>query len=372
MKKIAIAGAGLSGAIIARELVEKGYCVDVYEKRNHIGGNCHSQRDEETGVMVHIYGPHIFHTDNKEVWEYVNKYAKFMPYTNRVKTTYNEEVYSMPINLHTINQFFRKAMSPKEAQKFIEQQADKNITTPQSFEEQALKFIGRDLYEAFFKGYTLKQWEIDPKDLPSSILKRLPVRFNYDDNYFNHKYQGMPKDGYTEMIKNIFDHPNITIYLETPFCKEMIADYDHIFYAGTIDGFYDYQFGRLPYRTLDFEQENEYGDFQGTAVMNYANIEVPYTRISEHKHFAPWEEHENTVYFKEYSRVCRENDEPYYPVNLVGENESLKKYQTLAAKEKNITFIGRLGTYKYMDMDVTILEAKKIVNSFLNKEGHLK
>ncbi|HFU74679.1 MAG TPA: UDP-galactopyranose mutase, partial [Arcobacter sp.] len=219
--KIARAGAGLSCAVIAREMAEQGHDVVVYEERSHIGGNCYSKRDEETGVMIHVYGPHIFHTDNKEVWDYVNRFIAFKPYINRVKSTSQGQVFSLPINLHTINQYFKKTLSPSEAKEFISSIADTSIDEPQSFEKQALKFIGKDLYEAFFKGYTLKQWGIDPKELPASILKRLPVRFNYDDNYFNHKYQGMPENGYTEMIKNIFDHPNIKIIVNTKFTREM-------------------------------------------------------------------------------------------------------------------------------------------------------
>ena len=195
MKFVSVVGAGFSGAVIARALVEKGYQVSVFDSRPHLGGNCHTERDLETGIMVHKYGPHIFHTDNEKVWDYINQFAEFMPYTNRVKTTSQGQVFSLPINLHTINQFYNKTFSPAEAKTFIEQQADLSINAPQTFEEQALRFVGSDLYKAFFKGYTQKQWGCSPTELPASILKRLPVRFNYDDNYFFHKYQGMPKEG---------------------------------------------------------------------------------------------------------------------------------------------------------------------------------
>lgn len=361
--KIAMAGAGLSCAVIARDLAEKGHKITVYETRSHIAGNCFTKRDEQTGVMEHVYGPHIFHTDNKEVWDYVNRFTTFKPYVNRVKSTSEGEVFSLPINLHTINQYFKKTLSPKEAKDFINSQADLSIEEPQSFEEQALRFIGPDLYKAFFRGYTLKQWGIDPKELPASILKRLPVRFNYDDNYFNHKYQGMPEDGYTTLIENILDHENIEIVLNTKFTKDMIEDFDHVYYAGTIDGYYDYKYGKLPYRTLDFVKKSSKGDFQGCAVMNYGDEDVPYTRISEHKHFSPWEEHEDTIYFEEYSRLCEEKDIPYYPINLLGESEILKKYKELSKNEDKITFVGRLGTYKYMDMDVIIKEALEVLEN---------
>lgn len=364
MKNIAMAGAGLSCAVIARELAKKGHKITIFESRSHIAGNCHTQRDEETGVMVHVYGPHIFHTDNEEVWNYVNQYMEFKPYTNRVKSTTKGSVYSLPINLHTINQFFGKTLPPKEARAFIEEQADLSITDPQSFEEQAMRFVGRDLYEAFFKGYTKKQWGLEPSVLPASILKRLPVRFNYDDNYFAHRFQGMPAEGYTKMVENILNHENITVHLNTVFKREQVQDYDHVFYSGTIDGYFDYEFGRLPYRTLDFKKGYAEGDFQGCAVMNYGDEEVPFTRISEHKHFANWEEHDKTVYFEEYSRQCTPDDIPYYPINLVEGNELIAKYKEKAQQEEKVTFVGRLGTFRYLDMDVIIKEALEIVRGY--------
>lgn len=368
-KQILIVGAGFSGAVIARNLAEKGYQIKVIDKRNHIAGNCHTKRDAETGVMVHQYGPHIFHTDDQEVWDFINKYGEMMPYTNRVKSTVGGQVYSLPVNLHTINQFFGKAFRPQEAYNFIiNEQADKSINEPSSFEEQALKFVGRDLYEAFFKGYTQKQWGMSPTKLPASILKRLPVRFNYDDNYFFHKYQGMPKDGYTAIVENILNHSNITVELNSEFNHADMHDYNHVFYTGPLDGFYNYRLGRLGYRTLDFERHVSDGDYQGCAVMNYGEVSVPFTRIAEHKHFTPWENHEKTVYFKEYSRLCGENDIPYYPIRLLDEKELLQKYVELVEQESKVTFVGRLATYRYLDMDVTIREALDVANTFLNMQ----
>ena len=235
-ERILIVGAGLSGAVIGRELAEAGHRVEIIDARSHIGGNCHTERDGATGVMVHVYGPHIFHTDDEEVWGYVNGFSAFMPYKNRVKATSGGQVYSLPINLHTINQFFGKCLRPDEARAFIEDQADKTIADPQTFEEQALRFVGRDLYEAFFKGYTQKQWGCSPTELPASILKRLPVRFNYEDNYFFHKYQGMPENGYTAMIERILDHPNMTVTLERNFRRGEEAGFGHVFYSGPLDG----------------------------------------------------------------------------------------------------------------------------------------
>lgn len=367
-EKILIVGAGLSGAVIGRELAQEGYQVDILDSRDHIGGNCHTVRDEATGVMVHVYGPHIFHTDDAEVWDYVNGFTTFMPYKNRVKTTSGGQVFSLPVNLHTINQFFGKTFRPDEARVFLEEQADKTISDPQTFEEQALRFVGNDLYEAFFKGYTQKQWGCSPTELPASILKRLPVRFNYDDNYFFHKFQGMPANGYTEMIEGILDHPNIHVSLETSFQRDQVPGYAHVFYSGPLDGYFDYELGRLGYRTLDFERFTYDGDYQGCAVMNYGDVAVPYTRITEHKHFSPWEEHKGSVCYREFSRACGPDDIPYYPIRLVEEKAQLADYVGRAEQEKGVTFVGRLGTYRYLDMDVTIREALDTARLYLARK----
>lgn len=369
-RKILIVGAGLSGAVIGRHLAQEGYQITIVDSRNHIGGNCHTERDADSGVMVHVYGPHIFHTDDEEVWNYVNEFETFMPYKNRVKTTSKGQVFSLPVNLHTINQFFGKTMRPDEARAFItEEQADTTITDPQTFEEQAMRFVGKDLYEAFFKGYTMKQWGCHPSELPASILKRLPVRFNYDDNYFFHKFQGMPENGYTVMIERILDCPGITVHLNTTFTQDMAEDYDHVFYAGPLDGYFDYKLGRLGYRTLDFERFTYEGDYQGCAVMNYGEVDVPFTRITEHKHFAPWETHEGSICYREFSRAADAADIPYYPIRQVKEKELLSEYVKLANKTHGVTFVGRLGTYRYLDMDVTIREALDTAREFTNAQS---
>ena len=358
-------GAGLSGAVIGRMLAEAGYDITIIDARSHIAGNCHTERDPDTGVMVHIYGPHIFHTDDAEVWEYVNRYEPFKPYKNQVKTTSGGRVYSLPVNLHTINQFFDATMGPDEARTFLTAQADTSITDPQTFEDQALRFVGQDLYEAFFKGYSTKQWGCHPSALPASILKRLPVRFDYNDTYFFHRYQGMPENGYTSMIANILDHPKITVHLNTRFTRDMAADHDHVFYSGQLDGYYDYALGRLGYRTLDFERFSYDGDYQGCAVMNYGEVSVPFTRITEHKHFSPWETHQGSVCYREFSRECGPDDIPYYPIRLVEEKALLTRYVEQAQAEENVTFVGRLGTYRYLDMDVTIREALDTGRAYL-------
>ena len=362
---IAIVGAGFSGAVIAHELAASGLKIEVFESRSHVAGNCHTERDKETEVMVHVYGPHIFHTSNEKVWNYIQQFDEFMSYTNRVKAITQDRVYSLPINLLTINQFFGKTFSPKEAKAYIESIGDKSISDPKTFEEQALRFVGEDLYEAFFKGYTMKQWGLHPSELPASILKRLPIRFNYDDNYYSSLYQGIPKHGYTHIVEKMLDHPNITVHLNSMFERQHATDYQHTFYSGPIDAWFDNSEGRLGYRTLDFISQRVTGDFQGNAVINYGEEKVAWTRISEHKHFAPWEDHDKTIVFKEFSRCCDEEDIPYYPIRLVKEKSLLNLYTEKAAQEKNLTFIGRLGTYRYLDMHVTIAEALNVVEHFI-------
>ena len=297
-------GAGFSGAVLARELAESGIAqsILVIDERPHIAGNCHTERDPATGIMIHRYGPHIFNTNREHVWNYVNRFDEFKPFINRVKSSTSRGVFSMPINLHTINQFFGTRFSPREAMAFVETLGDKSITEPRNFEEQALKLIGRELYETFFRGYTRKQWGCDPKELPASILKRLPIRFSYDDNYYNAKYQGIPTNGYTAVVERILDHPAIEVRLSTRFRREMESEFDHVFYTGPLDAYFDYREGRLSYRTVTFERIDDEGDYQGNAVINYPDESVPYTRIHEHKHFTPWEKHEKTVAFREYSK----------------------------------------------------------------------
>jgi UDP-galactopyranose mutase len=364
-----IVGAGFSGAVIARELAEAGIASTVIDSRTHTAGNCHTDRCAQTGVMVHTYGPHIFHTDDAEVWSYVTDRAEFMPYRNQVKSTYRGAIYSMPVNLHTINQFFGTTLRPAEAQAYIAARTTPADQPAANFEEQALQMIGPELYGAFFKGYTQKQWGRDPRDLPASILKRLPMRFNYDDNYFNHRFQGIPAKGYTAIVDRLLDHPLISLHLSTPFHPDMVARHDHLFWSGPLDGYFGYRLGHLGYRTLDFERFVDHGDHQGCAVMNYPDAEVPFTRITEHKHFAPWESHADTVCYREYARAAGPDDIPYYPIRLSAEQTLLTQYEALAKAESGVTFVGRLGTYRYLDMDVTIREALDCARGFLARRG---
>jgi len=316
--------------------------------------------------MVHKYGPHIFHTNNQKVWNFINEFDEFVPFVNRVKAVSSGRIYSLPVNLLTINNFFDKNLSPSEAQSFIDTLSDKSISLPKSFEEQALKFVGRDIYEAFFKGYTEKQWGVHPSELPADILKRLPLRFNYDDNYYSSKFQGLPLNGYTYIFEKMLDHKNIELILDYKFLKSMSKQFDHVFYSGPIDEWFGFSEGRLRYRTLDFVSERHAGDYQGNPVINYCDASVPWTRITEHKHFSPWESHESTIIYKEFSRESKLDDIPYYPLRLLNDKQLLNKYIAMSNLESGVTFVGRLGTYRYLDMHLTIAEALQTVNLYLD------
>lgn len=357
MARYCIVGAGLSGAVVARALGEAGHDVVVVDERERIGGNCATRRDPETGVMEHLYGPHIFHTSDETVWRYVQRFCTMMPYAHRVQAVSGGRVYSLPVNLLTINQFFGATMSPSQARAFIRSKAIRH-DAPRNFEEQALAMIGPELYAAFFQGYTRKQWGLDPTELPASILKRLPLRFDYDDSYFAHRRQGMPMEGYTHMVESILAAPNVELRLGQSY-ESQAESFAHVFYTGPIDRYFGFSLGRLNYRTLDFERFHDTGDFQGTAVLNYCDADTPFTRITEHKHFAPWEKErfEKTVCYREFSRACGPKDIPYYPIRQANEQRLLKDYIALAQAAPGVSFLGRLGTYRYLDMDVTIGEA---------------
>lgn len=368
-KKYLIIGAGFSGAVLAHQLCEQLDCtIDVWDERNHIAGNCYTQKDEKTGIMVHQYGPHIFNTDKKEIWDFVNSLVEFRPYVHRVKAMSKGKVYSLPVNLHTINQFFEKSFTPDDAKIFLESLADKTIDDPQNFEEQALRFIGKELYYAFFYGYTKKQWGCEPTELPASILKRIPVRFNYDDNYHNNLYTGIPVDGYTALMEKLLESPAIQVTLNKKFMpgKVDVDSYDHVFYTGPIDAWFDFKHGRLGYRTVTFETFYADGDYQGVTQMNYCDDDVPHTRITEHKHFTYWQKFDKTICFKEFSKETGADDIPYYPKRLETDKILLKKYRKEAEALKNTSFLGRLATYRYMDMHNVIGEALEYAKTFVN------
>ena len=370
---VLIVGAGLFGLTIAERLAnESGKKVLIIDKRNHIGGNCYSEFDSETGIECHKYGAHLFHTSLENVWEYVNRFTAFTKYVHKVYTTHDGVVYPLPINLGTINQFFQAAYTPDEAKVKIAGQAASAPEHPQNLAEQGISLIGKPLFDAFIKNYTAKQWQTPAEELSPDIIKRLPVRYNYDNRYFNDTYEGLPVDGYEAWFQNMLDScgDKVSVRLETDYFTDpeiqRLRDAGILtIYTGPIDRFYDYQFGELKWRSLDLEKEVlDVDDFQGCPVMNYADLEPKYTRIHEFKHFHPERTtggyalgSGKTVIVREYSKTWHLGDEPYYPVNTAEDRAVLAKYQDLATSEQNIIFGGRLGEYAYYDMDKTIAAA---------------
>ena len=361
-----IVGAGLYGAVFASEMTKKGKRCLVIDKRDHIGGNVYTK--DVDGIQVHQYGAHIFHTSDKQVWNYVNKLTEFNNYINSPVAVYKDELYNLPFNMNTFSRLWN-LRTPKEVQAKIQEQiADLHITEPKNLEEQALSLVGTDVYEKLIKGYTEKQWGRDCKELPAFIIRRLPLRFTYNNNYFNDRYQGIPVGGYTQMVEKLLD--NIDVMLETDFFtyrKEHPEMFKKVVYTGMIDEYFDYCYGHLEYRTVRFETERlEEENHQGNAVVNYTEREVPYTRIIEHKHFAPEEEREHpkdfTIISREYSTEWKPGIEPYYPVNDEKNSALYEQYAELAKKEKDVIFGGRLGQYKYYDMDKVIRAALDAVN----------
>lgn len=355
-----VVGAGLFGAIFAREMTNKGKKVLVIDKRDHIAGNIYTEEVE--GINVHKYGAHIFHTNNKKVWEYVNRYAEFNRYTNSPVANYNGELYSLPFNMYTFNKMWG-VVTPDEAKAMIEKQRQEaGITEPKNLEEQAISLVGKDIYEKLIKGYTEKQWGRPCTELPSFIIKRLPVRLTFDNNYFNALYQGIPMGGYTKMVSNILD--GIEVRLGVDFIEnreELSSIADKIVYTGPIDAFFDYKLGYLEYRSVRFETETlDMPNFQGNAVVNYTDNKTPWTRIIEHKFFE-FGTQDKTIISREYSSEWKFGDEPYYPVNDEKNGSLYEAYRKLADEEKNVVFGGRLGEYKYYDMDVVVERALNLV-----------
>jgi len=351
-----VVGAGLYGAVFAYEAKKKGKTCLVIDKRDHIAGNIYCEN--VSGINVHKYGAHIFHTSDKKIWEYVNQFAEFNNYINSPVARYKNELYNLPFNMNTFSKMWN-IVTPQEAKDIIASQiADLNITEPKNLEEQALSLVGKDVYEKLIKGYTEKQWGRDCKDLPSFIIKRLPLRFIYDNNYFNDRYQGIPIGGYTKIVEKMLD--GIEVRLNTNYLdnrEEFDAMADKIVYTGMIDQFYDYKLGVLEYRSVRFETEElPMENYQGNAVVNYTEREVPYTRIIEHKHFE-FGKQPTTIISREYSSEWKKGDEPYYPVNNDKNNALYQQYKELADKEHKVIFGGRLGGYKYYDMDKVIAAA---------------
>lgn len=356
-----IVGAGLYGAVFAREMAEKGNKVLVIDKRDTVAGNVYTERVE--GINVHIYGAHIFHTNNEDVWNYVNRYATFNRFTNSPVANYKGELYSLPFNMYTFNKMWGVVTPEEAAAKIEEQRKAAGITEPKNLEEQAISLVGTDIYEKLIKGYTQKQWGRECKDLPAFIIKRLPVRLTFDNNYFNALYQGIPVGGYTKMVENVLNHENIEVQLGIDYLENRVKWNDmaeKVVYTGPIDAFYDYKLGYLEYRSVRFENETlDKPNFQGNAAVNYTDAETPWTRIIEHKWFEFGKDEDGndlpkTVISREYSSEWKPGDEPYYPVNDEKNGELYAKYKEMADKEEKVIFGGRLGEYKYYDMDQVI------------------
>jgi UDP-galactopyranose mutase len=374
---LVIVGSGFFGLTIAQQCAQNlGLNVVVVDRRNHLGGNAYSETDPETGIEVHSYGAHLFHTSNERVWEYVNRFTAFTNYQHRVYTNFRGQVFPMPINLGTINQFFDAAYSPDEARALIaEQAAEFSPAEASNLEEKGISLIGRPLYEAFIRDYTAKQWQTDPRLLAAEIISRLPVRYNYDNRYFSDTHEGLPVDGYTAWLEKMASHDRIELRLNTDFFdtsqeinKANVVGNIPVVYTGPVDHYFDYSQGRLGWRTLDFERQvMATSDFQGTSVMNYADPDVPYTRIHEFRHFHPEREYaaDKTVIMREFSRFAKGADEPYYPVNTPQDRQQLLKYRDLGRNESGVLFGGRLGTYKYLDMHMAIGAALSMVDNKL-------
>ncbi|GAM08924.1 UDP-galactopyranose mutase [Geobacter sp. OR-1] len=371
-----VIGAGFFGAVIAERIASKlRERVLVVDRKSHIGGNSWSIADPATGIECHCYGSHIFHTSDPQVWNYINSFTEFNSYRHRVLTNYRGRIYQMPVNLATICDFYGRTMTPFEAAMLLSDEAKSSgIIDAKNLEEKAIYQIGRPLYDAFIRDYTLKQWKTDPKQLPADIITRLPVRYSYKSDYFDDPWQGIPLNGYHHLFERILDHPDVEVMLGLDFfeIREQIPPECTVIYTGPIDRFFGYKYGRLGWRTLDFEKEVcNVRDYQGTAVMNYADDTVPFTRVHEFRHFhdeRPYPE-DRTVISREYSRTCNLNDEPYYPVNAIQDREILALYRADADMATNVIFGGRLGSYRYLDMDKSIASALEIFNTRIRKES---
>lgn len=375
-----VVGSGLFGLTVAERAAERlGKKVLIIERRHHLGGNAYSEAEPETGIEIHKYGAHLFHTSNTRVWEYVNRFTSFTDYQHRVFAMHDGTAYQFPMGLGLINQFFGRYYSPEEAKQLIKEQTDGlDPKAATNLEEKAISLIGRPLYEAFIRDYTAKQWQTDPKELPAGNITRLPVRYTFNNRYFNDTYEGLPVDGYAAWLERMADHPNIEVRLDTDWFEvreELRATNPEapVVYTGPLDRYFGYSEGTLGWRTLDFETEVlPVGDFQGTPVMNYNDADVPYTRIHEFRHFHPERAdrypQDKTVIMKEYSRFAGDDDEPYYPINTPEDREMLGRYRELAAaeaRENKVLFGGRLGTYQYLDMHMAIASALSLMDNTL-------
>jgi UDP-galactopyranose mutase len=371
---VVVVGSGFYGLTVADQVAGLGRRVLVLEVRPHLGGNAYSELEPTTGIEVHRYGAHLFHTSNKRVWDYVNRFTTFTDYEHRVFSVSHGKVYPLPINLATICEYFGEYLSPDQARQLIAEHAAEITSVPENLEEKAIASIGRPLYEAFVRGYTEKQWQTDPRKLPADVIGRLPVRFDFDNRYFSDRYEGLPTDGYTAWLQRMADRQGISVRLSVDYfdVREQIPTGTPVIYTGPLDRYFGYREGELGWRTLDFEQEVlDIGDFQGTPVMNYADADVPWTRIHEFRHFHPERPYptDRTVIMREYSRKATRGDEPYYPVNTERDRSVLRRYRALAAAEQNVYFGGRLGTYRYLDMHMAIASALTFVDNQFSPRG---
>lgn len=374
--KYLVVGSGFSGAVLAEKIAsELAQKVVVLEKRSHIGGNSYSFKDSATGIECHKYGSHIFHTKSEKVWNYLNGFDSFTTYQHKVLTKYNGRMYQMPINLKTVNDFFGIDLSPSECEDFLKSKREDG-KVPLNLEEKAISLVGSELYNAFIKGYTKKQWETDPKELSADIITRLPVRNNYNANYFNDPYQGLPLNGYEKLFEKILSHKNINVMLNTDFfdIKDKIPDTCKIIYTGPLDRFFNFKFGSLDWRSLSFEWEvKAVQDWQGNSVVNYSHEDVPFTRIHEFKHYHPEREEvfasASTVICKEYSKKFSSNDEPYYPIENTENKLKHSLYMEEAQKNKNLAVLGRLASYKYWDMDIAVKNALDLFETIKNTQN---
>jgi UDP-galactopyranose mutase len=375
---LVIVGSGLFGLTVAEQAAQRGLDVAIVERREHLGGNAWSELDPDTGIEVHRYGAHLFHTSNERVWEYVNRFTAFTDYVHRVWTVHRGEVFPLPINLGTLNQFFRAAHGPDAARALVARQAAEVMAEPANLEEKAVSLIGRPLYEAFIRGYTAKQWQTDPKALPAEIITRLPVRYTYDNRYFSDRYEGLPVEGYAAWLTRMADHPRVSVHLDTDFLEaghelslDAVRGQVPVVYTGPIDRYFGDAHGPLGWRTLDFEREVlPVGDHQGAPVLNYADLDVDYTRVLEFRHFHPERDYptDRTVIVRERSRFAGPGDEPYYPVNTQEDRARLLAYRELvsAEREASVLFGGRLGCYQYLDMHMAIASALRLVDGDLD------
>ncbi|MFI6513887.1 UDP-galactopyranose mutase [Streptosporangium sp. NPDC050855] len=369
---LVVVGSGFFGLTVAEQAAGRlGARVLVLERRGHVGGNAYSEREPATGIEVHSYGAHLFHTSNERVWEYANRFTSFTGYQHRVHTVVGGRVFPMPINLSTICAYFDRHMSPDEARALVAEQAGEvDRGKAANLEEKAISLIGRPLYEAFIRGYTQKQWQTDPTQLAPEIITRLPVRYTFDTRYFTDTHEGLPTDGYTAWLQRMADHPRIHLRLGVDYfdLRSALPPGTPVVYTGPIDRYFDYCEGELGWRTLDFEREVlPVGDFQGTSVINYADVDVPWTRIHEFRHFHPERDYpsDRTVIMREYSRCAGRRDEPYYPINTPNDRVVLERYRKRAAQEPDVYFGGRLGTYQYLDMHMAIASALTLVDNHL-------